>query len=330
MKNLGKSLLAVLPILGLALGLVPYRASAVELRFGHVTSAGYLFEVGEKLKENIEKLSKGEIEIKVFPGSQLGNLPQMMGQLKQGSLDMLKSDYGLIMIAEGGKPFIVGFFPYLFRDQAHLERFISSPLFEEMMGVVEKKNGIKWIGLLGNRTPRALTTRHKLVVFPGDMKGLKIRAPKVAGIPESFQAWGASTHVISAAEMYNALKQKVVDGQENGIDVVYDWKLFEVQNYYTALDYVRSSEGLWMNADKFNSLSPDLQEVMIKATKMTREWANQYLSELTEKWIQGCRDNGMSMVMPPLKPWFESSREVIKDMDGKAFPRGLYDKIHNM
>lgn len=306
------------------------QANALTLRFAHVAVAGHMYQVGEKLIENIEELSGGEIKVQHFPASQLGNLPQMLGQLRKGTVDLFKSDYGLIMIAKGGKPFIVGFSPYLYRDQAHFEKFVASALFKEMMGAVEKENGIKWIGLLGNRTPRALTTRHKMVLVPDDIKGIKIRVPKVSGIPESFEGWGASIGVVTAAEMYNALKQKVVDGQENGIEVVVDFKLYEVQKYYTAIDYVRSSEGLWMNTEKWNSLSSAHKEVIVNATKLTRVRANQSLREKMLEWFDFCRDKGMTIVMPPMKPWIEASRKVIQELDGKVWPKGLYAKIQSI
>ena len=331
MKNLKKGLLAVLLILSIALGLGTASANALTLRFAHVGTHGSLmFLVGEKLKENIETLSQGEIKVDVFPAGQLGNLPQMVGQVKKGSIDLFKDHVGLSMIIKGGKDFGVIFAPYLFRDQEHLHKFIASPLFKDMMGKVEQENGIKCLGLIMDRAPRALTTRHKMALVPDDLKGLKIRAPKAPSIFQVFKIWGASPTVVAAPEMYNALKQKVVDGQDNGIDVVADWKLYEVQNYYTAIDYSRSAEVLWVNQQKWDSLSATHKEVIQKATERTAEWATQGLMSkiLGSYWL--AQERGMTIVMPPLKPWIDSSRKVLEELEGKMWSEGLYAKIQGI
>jgi len=319
--------------LGLALAIAPGLAAAekITLRMGHVGVPGSLqFVVPEKLKEYVDELSKGQIEIKIFPNSQLGDLPQMIGQMRKGSLDIFNCDYSLAVLMEGGKPFLVGWAPYLFKDNAHMERFFNSPVFQEVMSGVEKANNCKWLGFLGHRSPRALSIRHKMVVLPEDLKGIKFRAPKVPGIKDSLEGWGASTASIAAGEIYNALKQKVVDGQENGMETVYGYKFYEVQKYYCGIDYVRSSLAWWMNGDKWNSLAPSQQEILLEAGKKTAQWASSYLKEQTEMWFDACRAHGMTLVLPPLKPWIESSRKVVQDLDGKGWPAGLYQKIHDL
>lgn len=306
-------------------------AATITFKLGHVGPPdSYLDLAAKEYKKNVEKLSGGEMSIQIFPSGQLGNLPQMLGQTKKGSLDFWKTDYVVIMIAKGAKAFVVGTAPYIYRDQEHLEKFIASPIFERMKDVVEKENGLKWVGLLGDRSPRALTTRDKLVAVPGDLKGLKIRAPKTPGIPDALKAWGASIAVVSAPEMYNALKQKVIDGQDNGIEVVATFKLWEIQNYYTAIDHVRSAEGLWMNGERWNSLTPDQQRVLTEACKPTRAWGNKYIEDMTSVWFEEARQKGMTIVLPPLEPWIESSKKVMEKLDGKAWPAGLYDEIKNL
>ena len=330
MKSLKKSL-TILIIVAMALVVGIAEAKALTLRFGHVAVQGsYLYMVGEKLQENIEKMSGGDIKVNVFPAGQLGNLPQMMGQLRQGSIDLLKDHLGLTGIIKGGKDFFVIFAPYLFVDQSHLRKFMESPIFDEMMGKVEKENGIKSLGYICSRSPRAVSTRSKMILVPDDLKGLKMRAPKVSAIPEIFAKWGASLAVVAATEMYNALKQKVIDGQDNGIDIVADWKLYEVQNYYSAIDYSRAAECAWFNQKKWDSLNAAQQEAIQKATRATVEWADAYFKEVTLNAYHRCREAGMTIVMPPLDPWYASAKKVNEELDGKIWSKGLYSKIHNL
>ena len=333
MKKKRRSIFGTLIVVVMTLGLSVSQATAIELRFGHTgVQGGYIYLVGEKFKENIEKLSGGDIIVTVFPNSQLGGNAEMLGQCKKGSLDFYMSDYiAAAFGAKSGKPFFVGFSPFLYRDQEHLNKFVASTAFKEMMGAVENEAGIKWLGLLGDRSPRALTTRHKMVIMPDDLKGLKIRTPRIPSIMETFKGWGASISVLSVPELYNGLKQKMVDGQDNGIEWVTDFKLYEVQKYYIAIDYIRSALGVWLNMEKWNSLNPTQQEVINKSTLLTREWANPYLREkVILNGYELLRQKGVTVVIPPLKAWIESTQKVVNTLDGEMWPKGLYEKIQKI
>ena len=331
MKNLKKSILTFTVIVAMTFVVGIAETKALTLRFAYVTPVGTInHEVGVKFKESVEKLSGGDIQVDLFPGGQLGNLPQMFGQLKKGSIDLFKTDVVVASMVGGAKGLSIMFAPYLFRDQAHFEKFCESQIFKEMMEELEEKNGIKWVGLLGDRSPRAITTRNKMVLVPDDLKGQKLRTPTVTAIDKVLIGWGASVAVVAVPEMYNAMKQKVVDGQDNGIEVVAGMKFWEVQKHYTATDHVRSSEGVWMNQKRWDSLTPIQRDVVLGAAKMARDFGNQRLQESTLLWFDSSRDNGMTIVMPPLKPWIDASKKVIEDLDGKVWPKGLYARIQSI
>lgn len=331
MERLRQNIVIILVVIAMSFGMAIAEGKALTLRFAYVAPIGTInHEVGVKFKETIEKLSKGDIKVDLFPGGQLGTLPEMFGQLKKGSIDLFKTDLGVASILGGSKSLAVVFAPYLFRDQEHFEKFCESTIFKEIMGAIEKENGIKALGLLVDRSPRALTTRHKMVLVPGDLKGIKMRVGEVPIFVETFKIWAASLAVVPAAEMYNSLRQKLVDGQENGIDVVYGMKLYEIQQHFTAIDYVRSAEYLYANQQKWDSLSTTQKDMILNAAKMARAWGNEKLSESTLKWFDICRDQGMTIVIPPLKPWIDASKKVIEEQDGKMWPAGLYVKIQNI
>ena len=228
-----KHLLLCLLVLSMVLALWVLPVNAVTLRFAYVATIGTInHDVGVKFKETVAELSGGEIKVNLFPGGQLGNLPQLFGQLKKGAIDLFKTDVVVASIIGGGKSLSVLTAPYLFRDQAHFEKFCNSEMFKGLAGEIETKNGIKWIGLLAARSPRAITTRNKMVLTPDDLKGQKIRAPKATNLAKVIAGFGASVAILPASEIYTGLKQKVVDGQENGLDVVYGMKLYGVQKYY--------------------------------------------------------------------------------------------------
>ena len=270
------------------------------------------------------------MKVNLFPGSQLGNLPQLFGQLKKGSIDLFKTDVVVASIIGGGKSLSILAAPYLFRDQEHFEKFCDSDIFKELVAEIETKNGIVWGGRMNARSPRALTTRNKMILVPADLKGQKIRVPKATFLSKVFESWGASVAILPASEIYTGLKQKVADGQENGIDAVYGLKLFEIQKYYTAIDHMLSTESLWMSQNSWKSLNAAQREMINKATKVARDWANKELNAKTLEWFEEMRQNGMTIVIPPLDPWKEASRKIISDLEGKEWPEGLYNKIQSI
>jgi tripartite ATP-independent transporter DctP family solute receptor len=330
MANLRHILIAVIiATITVMVGIVP--ASAETLKLAYVAPVGTInHEVGEQFKAQVENLSGGQIKVNLFPGGQLGNLPQLFGQLKKGAIDLFKTDVVVASLVGGGKSLHVLAAPYLFRDQNHFETFCSSSLFKGLVKEIEEKNGVQWIGLLADRSPRAVTTRNKMVLTPDDIKDQKIRGPKATCLSKVVRGWGASVVILPASEIYTGLKQKVADGQENGLEVVHGMKLYEVQKYYTATDHMLSAESLWMNQQKWNALNADQKELIVKAAKMARDWGNRRLHEKTLEWFDVCRANGMTIIMPPLKAWIEASQKVIADLDGNEWPEGLYSKIQSV
>ena len=326
-KHLLRCLLVLSMIL--AFGVLP--VNAVTLRFAYVSPIGTVqHSAGVKLKEVVEELSGGEMKVNLFPSGQLGNLPQLFGQLKKGAIDLFKTDVVVAGIVGGGKSLSVLAAPYLFRDQVHFEKFCNSNIFNKLVAEIESKNGIKWAGLLNARTPRAVTTRNKMILTPADLKDQKIRAPKATILSKVIGGWGASVAILPGSEIYTGLKQKVVDGQDNGIDAVAGMKLWETQKYYTASDHMLSAESLWINQKSWDSLSSAQQEIIKKAAKASRDWGNRELNTKTFEWFDLLRQKGMTIVMPPLETWKKASAKVVADLDGKAWPKGLYDQIQKI
>src|SRR5262249_41827120 len=221
----------------------------------------------ERMNAALKTISGGTMEIEIVPGGALGSLVQLWAQLRAGTLDMHLIDIGAMTPMKEARNFTVILMPYVFRDTAHYRRFVESAVLKEMMGEVEAGAGIKSLGYLGDRPPRALTTSKTPVRKVEDLKGLKIRTPEVAAITEAFKAFGANPTPIKASEIYTALQTGLVDGQENGIIDVVAAGWAEVQKYYMAIDYQQSGIGVWMSGAKWKSLAPQQQGWVLEAAK---------------------------------------------------------------
>ncbi len=316
-----------------ALALPPLTANAatVTLKIAHVAPPTSSFQINsERFAKHLRQVSGGEMDVEIVPGGALGNLVQLWAQLRSGSLDIHVIDIGAILPIKEARHFFIITMPYLFRDQAHLHTFLDSDIFKGMMAKVEQATGIKYLGPLGDRPPRALTTRNTRVMTPADMKGLKIRTPLNPAITEVFKAWGTSPTPVKGSELYQSLQSGLVDGQENGIDAVVQAGLTEVQKYFMDTRYIYSAIGIWMSGTRWKSLTGQQQGWVMAAVKAANDEARAAFPKEVEEMFAEARAKGMEIVEPDIAAFKAAARPIIDAWDGKRWPAGLYDKINAM
>ena len=321
---------AIAALAGAVLAFSPNAATAADvmLKIAHVAPPSAAFHLNAtEFGQQLKKLSNGTMDVEIVPNGALGNLIELWAQLKAGSLDIHVIDVGAILPMKEARQFFIISMPYLFRDHAHWHAYLKSDIFKEMMGKVEADAGIKFVGPLGDRPPRALSTRNRAVKTPADLAGLKIRTPEHPAITEVFAKWGATPTQVKGSELYSSLQSGLVDGQENGIDAVVQAGLTEVQKYYMPIDYMYSGVGMWMSGRKWASLSAQQQNWVVAAAAAADVKANaDYKKEVAEMFAQA-KSKGMIFVEPDKDAFRKAARPMIDAKDGKAWPAGLYDKI---
>jgi tripartite ATP-independent transporter DctP family solute receptor len=283
--------------------------------------------IADRYAQHVADKTGGKVKVQGVGGGQLGNLPQNYAGLKTGQIDMMLADTGTLALARGGKDFNALFAPYVFRDFAHFKAFIHSQTFRDMLSPVEKEGGFKYVGYVSDRTPRQLTTAKTRVTRPDDLKGLKVRVPETPTVLEVFKAWGASPTPIAAAELYLALKQGTVDGQDNGFDAIAGAKFYEVQKYAIRIDYIQSGLMVLMAGDKWAALGAAEQRAMTDAAAQTEGWASKMTWEVAEKSLDVIRKAGMEIVEPDLAPFKASAAAALAKMDGQMWVKGTIEKI---
>jgi len=310
-----------------ALCLAPAAGAETTFRMAFVAPPPVWGPIADRFAQIVAAKTQNEIKIQSMGGGQLGNLPQNYAGLKTGQIDMMLADTGTLALARGGKDFNALFAPYVFRDHAHFKAFFASKTFLDMLGPVEKEAGFKYVGYVSDRTPRQLTTAKTKVMKPEDMKGLKVRVPETPTILEVFKAWGASPTPVAAAELYLAMKQGIVDGQDNGFDAIAGAKYYEVQKYAMRIDYIQSGLMVLMAADKWAKLTPAQQKAMTDAAAETETWASKMTWEIAAKSIAVLKQNGMEIVEPDLAPFKKAAAEALAKLDGQLWAKGTLEKI---
>lgn len=224
----------------------------------------------KKFAELVAAKTGGEVEIKVFPNGQLygGDPSAAVRQLAGGSLDMLLLSSSLY--ANFNPKFTAISIPYLFDDNAQLRAYLAGPLGQELLGDL---SGIGVKGLsMWQRPFRQMTNSRKAIQTPQDLAGMKFRVPNNPLWVEFFSKMGAAPTPMAFGEVYNALQMKVVDGQENPINIPVTAKFYEVQKFATISNHMADGWVLAINPAKYNGLSDKNKQALQAAAVEAEAW----------------------------------------------------------
>lgn len=320
-------LLALVLLLGPALAGPAGAAEGKTLKLAFVAPPPVWGPFADKYAQEVAKLAPG-LTIQSFGGGQLGPLQKNFAEMKMGKLDLMLCDSGVISMPKGGKHFNVIFAPYAFDSQAHIRKFFESDIFREMIAQTEKEAGIKYVGWVSDRSPRLITTSGRKVVKPEDMKGLKMRVPMTPPIIETMKAWGATPIPLSAAELYMAMKQGTVDGQDNGFDAIFGAKYYEVQKYVSPINYIRSGLIILASKAAWQKLDDQEKKALLEACGPADEWSTARTNQMVDKAKKGVVEKGMEVLEPDLEAFKAIAVKTINDkLDGDLWPAGLYDQV---
>jgi len=319
-------------VVGLVLVLVAAaglaEAAKVGLKLGHIRADTSPTHKGAlKFAELVAQKTNGEVEIKVFPNSQLGGILDMFTGMKGGSLDMVYGGINTYAWIKGGEVFQITSVAFLYRDYDHMRRVLLSPVFKPQLDATEKATGVKVLNMNGDTAPRELSTRDKPVRTAADFKGLKIRIAESILARAVFQRLGANPQVIPYADLYMALKQGVVDAQENGVIPIKNMSFYEVQKYLTLTHYVRDVETFYIGTDKWLALTPAQQKALFDAS----EEAGNLTTDLTKQEIEEAT-KFLATKMTVIEPDLASIRKALEGLyeeqfEGKLWPKGLLQQV---
>lgn len=328
-----KSILNGLAMVGLGLGLLGGVAAANEINItlAHVapTQSSY-HEAALRFQDQLLELSGGTMHVDIVPGSALGNMGELWVQTRTSEIDLHLIDIAAVIAMQEARPFLVMWAPYLFHDQDHFHRFLESEVFAQMIGDLEESTGIVYLGFAGDRSPRVVTTRDKIVETPADVAGLKIRTPEHPFIIRAFEAWGAIPTPIPASEMFMALQTGVVDGQDNGLLDFVDPGFAEVNKVFAPIDYIRSGLGIFMSPGRWQSLDEEQRGWVLDAVRHTGEVGSAIHEDQTKAALQRLEELDVTVTQPDLDAFREAVSPMIESLDGQAWPEGLYGQISEL
>ena len=246
----------------------------------------------KKWAELVKERTNGRVEITTFPNEQLSSGNQQKG-IEQVAAGVTGASLHSTIIYSVIEPKLaVVSMPWIMPNNAAVDKAMKGAPGEKVKDLIRAK-GIEPLAF-GENGFRHWTNSKRPLATPDDMKGLKIRVPGMKMYISLFKAMGADPTSMSFSEVFTALQQGTVDGQENPISVIYTTKLNEVQKYMTICNYSYDPIVLGVNKKLWDSIDKDTQAIMKKAAeeamalniKLTREDEAKQLDELKKKGLQ--------------------------------------------
>jgi tripartite ATP-independent transporter DctP family solute receptor len=263
-----------------------------KLRFSIQNTKDHPLGLGaQKFADLVDQKSGGKIKVTVYPDGRLGGDVQTMSALQGGTLDLMTVTAGLLVGIS--KPFGVLDFPYLFNDVKEADAIVDGPIGQKLQAQLTDK-GLVGLGYwdLGFRN----VTNSKLPITKlEDMKGLKLRTLQSPIFVDVFSALGANPVPLSFTELYNAMEQRVVDGQENPVAVIAFAKFNEVQKYLSLTRHAYGAQSFMISKKTWDKLNADEQKMITTAAAETRAYQRQISRELNEREIGNLKASGMQV-----------------------------------
>jgi tripartite ATP-independent transporter DctP family solute receptor len=216
---------------------------------------------GQAFKDMIEKKSRGEIEVKIFPSGQLGNDREALEMIKAGTMDM--SGYPGGPITNFAPEILALQIPYLFKDINVAKRVLTGPVGEELVELIAKRDGIRILAWGFEGPYYNFMSAKKPIHVPSDLKGQKIRTLETPNLVEMVKLAGGTPTPISFSELYTSLQQGVVDGCITADPFVRMIKLDEVLKYINKADFFLGMSNIYISEKFWNKLSAE-QKYLIK------------------------------------------------------------------
>lgn len=300
---------------------------SVTLKLGHKAPLeNDLHLISARFKELVEEGTDGRVKIEIYPQGQLGNDRDLIEAMQFGTVDMAVN---ITAVYSNFEPLFGTLdLPYLFSDWDHMLSFVESDVADELLAKLED-DGIVGLALKANGF-RNVTNNVRPIHTPEDLKGIKMRVLESPVFVKTFEDLGAVVSAMSWGEVYTALQQGAIDGQETPPEVIYTEKVTEVQDYMSKTEHITSFSALSISKVTWDKLSAEDQKVVKDAAVQAAKELTAQAREKEADFIAKIEEAGVAVNDVDKAPfvaqttsaydWFESQYDIsiankIKEME---------------
>ena len=265
-------------------------AQVFELKLGHMTPETEPYHLAAvRFKELIEEKTGGKVKITIYPAGQLGYDRELIEGMQFGTIDLaLVTSSPLVNFIPS---FAVLDMPFLFKSWDHVEEVLKQDFMQKLYAEGEAK-GLVPMALLP-RGFRSVTNSKRPIVTPADFKGIKLRVIESPIFVSTFEKLGATVTAMSWGEVFAALQQNALDGQENAINTIHNERLYEVQKYVSLTEHIFAFATFTASKSRLEKLPADIQKLIREtAVQATYEIGRRCRAEV-EDYTKKLVDKGM-------------------------------------
>ena len=280
----------------------------------------------EKFAEDVAAKTNGHVTVEVFGNGQLGTEKEMLEQVVAGTVQGMR----------GGQfdfsPRLLMFtLPFLAQNRTQVTALLQSDLAKKVCAEAEAETGTVIINLCDAGGWRQFSNSKHPITKPEDLQGLKRRTNGMNTIDKTFVALGATTTTIPYSDLYMGLKTAVADGQENPWVNVEGMKFYEVQKYFTEVNYQFHPDPFYVNAAWWNGLPKEYQDIISECATEMGVYNDQLIDENQEAAKQVVIDAGCE-VYEPSEEELNAFKEAVQVVYDQCVEEGIMtaDELQEM
>jgi TRAP-type transport system periplasmic protein len=277
-----------------------------------------------RFSDLVREKTNGQVEVRVYPSSQLGSGPDQLKGVSIGSQELFVD--GWSFAAALSKDWAILSTGFLLKDMDQVRKMLASDVGKALFEDLRVKSNVRVIGDNWDRGRRNLYTKRPVKSL-ADLAGMKIRVPNKVYF-ETWKQLGATPSIVDFGEVYGALQQGVIDGLEVPITEAYTSKVFEVVKNVTMINYIPQIAPLWMNDKKFQSLPPNFQKALLESAEEAGVYTSKLQVDSDKKVIEELKKSGVNFYYPDLTEWIAKAKPLAINREAAgAWSKGLYDRL---
>lgn len=285
------------------------------LLLAHHGSSNHAIESAvRQFSENVTARTDGQIVIAIVQNSALGNIPQLLRLVIEGSADMALQPYE--RLGSYAPRFSCVSLPFVFDDAAHVDRVLDA----DFVAWAAPSLAPLGVALLGSWDWgfRQVSNSRRPILRPDDLQGLKIRVPPVPPYRSTFLALGAIPVMVEFSQLLRVIRRGLIDGQENPVSVIHALGLQFEQKYLSLLNYSYGMLGHIINGSRYASLTAEQQEILgdesLKAGQLLRQLSRSHEAQQLDEFAS----QGVHIDRPDVAP-FKALMQAVYSAHGEIY-----------
>jgi len=299
-------------------------AQELVLKAGHAASTSNTgHKAFEFLGQELAEKTDGRIVVEIFPSSQLGSERELVESIQLGNVDM--TFVSSAVLGNFNPQFFALDIPFMFKGRDGVYRVLDGEIGKNLLVSLEQV-GIKGLGYWENGF-RQLTNNKQIIRSPEDLEGMRMRTMENAVHIEAWREVGANPAPLAFGELFTALQQGTFDAQEGPINLFYDMRFHEVQDYISLTNHVYSPWPVLINPDVYNRLSDEDKIILEEAITKTTEYQRDLAQKADEAAIAAMPDITITELTPEEIEAFASRMNPVYEMVEERVGSEIIDAI---